>query len=85
MSHAELIVAKVSRIIKADIQNFQLCQNDLHCVSLCWQLSYAVGIAEPLAVFITTYGTGVKPDDELLKIVEKNFDLRPGKIVQYVN
>jgi len=47
-------------------------------------LSYAVGIAEPLAVFITTYGTGVKPDTQLLKIVEQNFDLRPGKIVQYV-
>jgi len=46
------------------------------------QLSYAIGIAEPLAVFITTYGTGVKPDEELHKVVEKNFDLRPGKIVQ---
>jgi len=47
-------------------------------------LSYAVGIAKPLAVFITTYGTGIKPDEDLLKIIEKNFDLRPGKIVQYV-
>jgi len=41
-----------------------------------------VGVAEPLAVFITTYGTGIKPDSELLKVVEKNFDLRPGKIVK---
>jgi len=47
-------------------------------------LSYAIGVAEPLAIFITTYGTGVRPDKQLLKIVEENFDLRPGKIVQYV-
>lgn len=46
------------------------------------QLSYAIGIAEPLSVFISSYGTGVRPDSELLKIVKANFDLRPGKIVQ---
>lgn len=55
------------------------------CRRVLVQLSYAIGIAEPLSVFITTYGTGVKPDEELLKIIEKNFDLRPGKIVQELN
>lgn len=55
------------------------------CRRVLVQLSYAVGVAEPLAVFITTYGTGVKPDSELLKIVNGNFDLRPGKIVQELN
>lgn len=55
------------------------------CRRVLVQLSYAIGISEPLSVFITTYGTGVKPDEELLKIVEKNFDLRPGKIVQELN
>lgn len=55
------------------------------CRRVLVQLSYAIGVAEPLAVFITTYGTGVKPDAELHKIVEKNFDLRPGKIVQELN
>jgi len=55
------------------------------CRRVLVQLSYAIGVAEPLAVFITSYGTGLKPDTELLKIVKQNFDLRPGKIVQALN
>lgn len=46
------------------------------------QVSYAIGVAEPLSIFIDTYGTGVKPDSELLKIINNNFDLRPGVIVK---
>jgi S-adenosylmethionine synthetase len=46
------------------------------------QVSYAIGVAEPLSIFIDTYGTGVKSDSELLKIINKNFDLRPGVIVK---
>lgn len=46
------------------------------------QVSYAIGVAEPLSIFIDTYGTGVKPDSELLKIIQNNFDLRPGVIVK---
>jgi S-adenosylmethionine synthetase len=52
------------------------------CRRVLVQLSYAIGIAEPLSVFISSYGTGVRPDSDLLKIVKANFDLRPGKIVQ---
>jgi len=48
------------------------------------QVSYAIGVAEPLSVFISSYGTGIKSDSDLLKIVKANFDLRPGKIVKYV-
>lgn len=47
-------------------------------------MSYAIGVAEPLSVFISSYGTGIKSDADLLKIVKANFDLRPGKIVKYV-
>ena len=47
------------------------------------QLSYAIGIAEPLSITVTTYGTGKKTDQELLDIINKNFDLRPGVIVRY--
>ena len=55
--------------------------HDHHCV---WaQVSYAIGVAEPLSVFISSYGTGIKSDADLLKIVKANFDLRPGKIVKY--
>jgi len=52
------------------------------CRRVLVQLSYAIGVAEPLAVFVSSYGTGLKTDTELLKIVNKNFDLRPGKIVK---
>ncbi|UYV73692.1 MAT1A [Cordylochernes scorpioides] len=46
------------------------------------QLSYAIGIAEPLSIAIFTYGTSTKSQKELLKIVKNNFDLRPGKIIK---
>jgi len=42
------------------------------------QISYAIGIALPLSVYVDTYGTGVKSNGELLKIITDNFDLRPG-------
>ncbi|KAB8253731.1 S-adenosylmethionine synthetase [Aspergillus pseudonomiae] len=46
------------------------------------QLSYAIGVAEPLSVFVETYGTSEKSSDELVQIVRNNFDLRPGVIVK---
>ncbi|CAG8532931.1 7026_t:CDS:2 [Paraglomus occultum] len=46
------------------------------------QLSYAIGVAEPLSVFVDTYGTSSKSNAELLDIIKKNWDLRPGVIVQ---
>ena len=44
------------------------------------QLSYAIGVAEPLSIYVDTYGTGKKTDEELVEIVRQNFDLRPGVI-----
>jgi len=44
------------------------------------QVSYAIGVPEPLSVFVDTYGTGTKPDSEILEIIKKNFDFRPGLI-----
>lgn len=52
------------------------------CRRVLVQVSYAIGVAEPLSIFVNAYGTGIKPDCELLQIVKKNFDLRPGKIVK---
>ncbi|ROW18040.1 hypothetical protein VPNG_00012 [Cytospora leucostoma] len=46
------------------------------------QLSYAIGVAEPLSVFVDTYGTSDKSSDELVEIVRNNFDMRPGVIVK---
>ncbi|KAI7111696.1 S-adenosylmethionine, partial [Hortaea werneckii] len=46
------------------------------------QLSYAIGVAEPLSLFIETYGTSDKSSEELVQIVRNNFDMRPGVIVK---
>ncbi|RUS24144.1 S-adenosylmethionine synthase [Jimgerdemannia flammicorona] len=46
------------------------------------QLSYAIGVAEPLSIFVETYGTSNKTQEELVTIIRKNFDLRPGVIVK---
>ncbi|KAM0787816.1 methionine adenosyltransferase sam1 [Microbotryomycetes sp. NB124-2] len=48
------------------------------------QMSYAIGVAEPLSVFVDSYGTVKKgyTDADLTKIISKNFDLRPGVVVK---
>lgn len=46
------------------------------------QLSYAIGVAEPLSVYVDTYGTSDKTSEELVKIIRENFDMRPGVIVR---
>jgi S-adenosylmethionine synthetase len=46
------------------------------------QVSYAIGIAEPLSITVLDYGTAKVSQKKLLDIVKKNFDLRPGKIVK---
>ena len=51
------------------------------CKRCLFQISFAIGIAEPISLSISTYGTSSKTDNELLKIVKNNFDLRPGKII----
>lgn len=46
------------------------------------QVAYAIGVPEPLSVTVFDYGTSKLSQKELLDIVTKNFDLRPGKIVK---
>ena len=54
-----------------------------HYVRRCLvQLSYAIGVAEPLSIFVDTYGTEKKTLDEIYAAINRNFDLRPGLIVQ---
>jgi S-adenosylmethionine synthetase len=48
------------------------------------QISYAIGIAHPISVFVNTFGTGKLPDDEILELVKKNFDMRPKAIIDYL-
>merc|ERR1711979_53081 len=44
------------------------------------QVSYAIGVVQPLSMFVDSYGTGTKTDEELCEIVKKYFDFRPGCI-----
>ena len=46
------------------------------------QLSYAIGIAYPISIFINTFGTGVKTDEELLEIIKENFKFTPDDIIK---
>jgi len=52
------------------------------CRRVLVQVSYAIGVAKPLSIYLNSYGTGVKSDAALLEVVNKNFDLRPGVIVK---
>jgi len=46
------------------------------------QVSYGIGLAHPLSVFVDSYGTGRYSDADLTKIINHNFDLRPGMIIK---
>src|SRR5205085_1362489 len=46
------------------------------------ELSYAIGIARPLSISIETFGTGRIPDERILGLVERHFDLRPAAIIE---
>jgi S-adenosylmethionine synthetase len=49
------------------------------------QVAYAIGVAKPVSVMVTTYGTGKMSDDALSKLVAATFDLRPKAIIQTLN
>jgi S-adenosylmethionine synthetase len=57
------------------------------CDRVLVQISYAIGVAYPLSVHVDSYGTGKhgKTDRNLLEIVVRNFDLRPGCLVRDLN
>lgn len=49
------------------------------------QVSYAIGVARPLSLFVDTYGTGQVSDDEIIRQIKEHFDLRPAGIIQELN
>ena len=49
------------------------------------QVSYAIGIARPTSVMVTTFGTGRIADEKIAELVQKHFDLRPKGIIQMLN
>jgi len=49
------------------------------------QVSYAIGVAKPTSVMVSTYGTGKISDEAISKLVSEHFDLRPKGIVKMLN
>lgn len=49
------------------------------------QLAYAIGVPEPVSVFVDTFGTGKIADSEISKLIIKNFDMTPKGIIEKLN
>jgi S-adenosylmethionine synthetase len=49
------------------------------------QVSYAIGVAQPTSISVTTFGTGVISDDKIEKLIRKHFDLRPYGIIKMLD
>jgi S-adenosylmethionine synthetase len=49
------------------------------------QVSYAIGVAEPTSISINTFGTGKISEDEIVRVVSDNFELKPKELIQMLN
>ncbi|GER89316.1 S-adenosylmethionine synthase [Dictyobacter vulcani] len=49
------------------------------------QIAYAIGVARPLSLFVETFGTGKVSDEEIIRLINEHFDLRPAGIIQALN
>lgn len=49
------------------------------------QFAYAIGVAKPLSVMVETFGTGKISDEKIISLIDKHFDLRPGRIIKNLN
>lgn len=48
------------------------------------QVSYAIGMKEPLSIFINTFATNTIPEEEIIKKIKEKFDLTPNGIIEYL-
>ena len=48
------------------------------------QVAYAIGVEKPMSIFVDTFGTNTIPEDEILEIINRNFDLTPNGIINYL-
>ena len=46
------------------------------------QVAYAIGVANPVSLFVNTYGTNKVPEEKIVRAIEENFDLRPAAIIE---
>ncbi len=49
------------------------------------QVSYAIGVVEPISIFVDTFGTGKIPDHEIIALIREHFDLRPYGIIKMLD
>ena len=49
------------------------------------QVSYAIGVSEPTSISVNTFGTGKLPDDEIIRLIRDNFDLRPRGLIEMLD
>lgn len=49
------------------------------------QVAYVIGVPEPVSLVVNTFGTGRVPEEEIEKVIWKNFDLTPKGIINYLN
>ena len=49
------------------------------------QLAYAIGVARPVSILVETFGTGKIPDDKIVELIRKNFELRPAGIIDMLD
>lgn len=49
------------------------------------QLAYAIGVAQPVSILVDTFGTGKLPEEDIVVLIEKNFELRPAGIIDMLN
>jgi len=49
------------------------------------QMSYAIGVAQPISLMVNTFGTGKIPDEKVLELIKKHFDMRPKAIIEHLN
>uniref|UniRef100_A0A6Q2XLC8 S-adenosylmethionine synthase n=1 Tax=Esox lucius TaxID=8010 RepID=A0A6Q2XLC8_ESOLU len=78
-SKVDRSAAYAARWVAKSLVKAELCRRVLV------QVSYAIGVAHPLSISVFTYGSSQRSEKELLQIVNKNFDLRPGVIVRELN
>ena len=49
------------------------------------QIAYAIGVARPVSIRVDTFGTGIIPDNEIVELVNRYFDLRPAAIIRMLD
>ena len=49
------------------------------------QVAYAIGVAKPMGVYVTTFGTGVVPDEKISRVISGLFDFRPRAIIEHLD